>query len=130
MIKKMFSPHVAPPRFERHFPVGLMMRPSQIRAATKDATHMIPDANAMSSRYPGLACPVAILTGDADKVVDPKSQSQKLHDAIPASMLDVFPGTGHMVHYADPARVVRAIDWVSGSDRSSAVVPLRHANSV
>lgn len=76
---------------------------------------MIPDAYAMSERYADLACPIAILSGDADEIVDHSSQAKRLHDAVPGSMLDVFVGTGHMTHHADPARVVRAIDFVSGS---------------
>jgi pimeloyl-ACP methyl ester carboxylesterase len=118
MITKMFSPQAVPSRFETEFPVGLMLRPSQISAASKDATHMIPDAYAMMERYAALACPVAILSGDADKVVDHASQAKRLHDAVPGSILDVFAGTGHMTHHADPSRVVRAIDFVSGSDQS------------
>jgi pimeloyl-ACP methyl ester carboxylesterase len=119
MIRKMFSPQAVPARFERLFPVGLMLRPSQISAATKDATHMVPDAYAMSPNYPGLACRVAILAGDADKVVDLKSQAERLHHAVPGSMLDVFSGVGHMIHYADPARVMRAVDWVAAGNSSA-----------
>lgn len=74
---------------------------------------MIPDASRMETRYPEIACPVAILAGDADAVVDLKAQARRLHSAVPGSMLDIFPGTGHMSHHADPARVVRAIDFVS-----------------
>ena len=51
MIAKMFSPQDVPARFDMEFPVGLMVRPSQIRASSKDAAHMIPDALAMSHRY-------------------------------------------------------------------------------
>jgi pimeloyl-ACP methyl ester carboxylesterase len=90
-----------------------MLRPSQIRAASKDATHMIPDAYAMAESYARLACPIAILAGDADEIVDQKAQAYRLHDEVPGSRLDVFVGAGHMTHYADPARVVRAIDYVS-----------------
>jgi pimeloyl-ACP methyl ester carboxylesterase len=111
-VSKMFSPRAVPVRFDSQFPFGLMFRPSQIRAASKDATHMIPDAYAMSDRYASLACPVAILAGDADEVVDQKPQALRLHNEVPGSMLDVFAGTGHMTHHADPARVVRAIDFV------------------
>jgi pimeloyl-ACP methyl ester carboxylesterase len=118
MITKMFSPQAIPARFKREFPTSLMLRPSQISAASKDATHMIPDAYAMSGRYAGLACPVAILSGDADAVVDHLSQAQRLHREVPGSVLDVFAGTGHMTHHADPARVVRAIDFVSRSDQA------------
>jgi pimeloyl-ACP methyl ester carboxylesterase len=116
-VQKMFSPRAVPERFDSQFPVGLMLRPAQIRAASKDATHMIPDAYAMAERYATLACPIAILAGDADEVVDQKAQAHRLHDEVPGSLLDVFIGTGHMTHYADPARVVRAIDFVSGTDQ-------------
>jgi pimeloyl-ACP methyl ester carboxylesterase len=127
MIGKMFSPQAVPASFDKHFPVGLMLRPSQISASTKDATHMIPDAYAMAERYPGLSCPVAILAGDADAVVDQDAQARRLHAAVPGSMLDVFAGTGHMIHHADPARVVRAIDFVSGTDLPA--VPMRGADA-
>ena len=129
MITKMFSPQSVPARFDTHFPVGLMLRPSQIRAASKDATHMIPDAAAMSNRYPGLSCPVAILAGDADEVVDQKAQANRLHADVPGSMLDVFAGTGHMTHHADPARVVRAIEFVCGTEQSAAEMSSSTANA-
>jgi pimeloyl-ACP methyl ester carboxylesterase len=114
MIAKMFSPQTVPTQFDREFPFGLMLRPSQLSASSKDATHMIPDAYRMEARYPELRCPVAILAGDADAVVDLSAQALRLHAAVPGSMLDVFAGAGHMIHHADPARVVRAIDFVSG----------------
>ena len=129
MVAKMFSPQAVPAQFEREFPFGLMLRPSQIRASSKDATHMIPDASRMAGRYPELACPVAILAGDADAVVDLKAQAQRLHAALPASMLDIFPGTGHMTHHADPARVARAIDFVSGTDPPGVEKPLQAASA-
>ena len=127
MITKMFSPQAVPARFDSEFPVGLMLRPSQIRASTKDATHMIPDAFGMADRYPGLSCPVAILAGDADAIVDLKAQAQRLHAAVPGSMLDVFAGIGHMTHHGDPTRVVRAIDFVCGTDRSDVEMPTHAA---
>ena len=108
MIAKMFAPQDVPERFEREFPVGLMVRPSQISASAKDAAHMIPDALAMSDRYGELDCPIAVLSGDADEVVDFREQTLRLQGAIPGSVLDVFPGAGHMIHHVDPARVMRA----------------------
>ena len=128
MIRKMFSPQAVPTRFDNEFPVGLMLRPSQIRASSKDATHMVPDAWGMADRYPQLSCPVAIVAGDADAVVDLKAQAQRLHAAVPRSWLDVFAGAGHMTHHADPARVVRAIDFVSGTDHPGVKMPSPAAN--
>jgi pimeloyl-ACP methyl ester carboxylesterase len=129
MVAKMFSPQPVPAQFEKAFPFGLMLRPSQIRASTKDATHTIPDASWMAGRYPELSCPVAILAGDADAVVDLKAQAQRLHAAVPGSMLDVFAGTGHMTHHADPVRVVRAIELVGGIARRGLEMPMQSASA-
>ena len=120
MIRKMFSPQAVPARFQNQFPVPMMVRPSQIRAAAKDATHMIPDAYGMADRYGQLSCPVAIVAGDADEVVDLNAQARRLHAEVPGSTIDVFAGIGHMTHHADPARIVRAIDFVGGTDRPNA----------
>ena len=117
MIAKLFAPQPVPASFNDAFPVGMMLRPTQLSASSKDATHMIPDAAMMSGRYGELSCPVAILAGDADKVVSLNAQATKLHDALPKSMLDVFEGAGHMIHHFDPQRVIRAIDFVSGTDQ-------------
>jgi pimeloyl-ACP methyl ester carboxylesterase len=76
-----------------------------------------------------LSCPVAIVAGDADAVVDLKAQARRLHAAVPGSMLDVFAGTGHMTHHADPARVVRAIDFASGMSRPGVETTLKAASS-
>lgn len=129
-IRKMFAPLSVPARFHDYFPVALMLRPSQIMAASKDATHMIPDASGMANRYPGLSCPIAIIAGDSDAVVDQKGQAQKLHAAVPGSMIDVFAGTGHMTHYADPARIARAIDFVSeAATRGAGAMPADVGNA-
>jgi pimeloyl-ACP methyl ester carboxylesterase len=85
-----------------------MVRPSQIRASSKDATHMIPDAYSLSSRYGDLDCPIAVLSGDADKVVDFKEHALRFQATVPGSLLDIFPGAGHMIHHVDPERVVCA----------------------
>ena len=109
MFKKMFAPQPVPLRFKLEFPVGLTLRPSQIRASSEDASNMITDAKALSERYSELSCPVAILAGDADGVVNYQEQALRLHEELPASTLDIFAGAGHMIHHAEPDRVVRAI---------------------
>ena len=109
MFKKMFAPQPVPPRFAAEFPVGLSLRPSQIRAASEDAANMITDAKALSERYTELSCPVAILAGDADGVVKYQEQALRLHQELSDSTLDIFAGVGHMIHHAEPDRVVQAI---------------------
>jgi pimeloyl-ACP methyl ester carboxylesterase len=122
MIKKMFAPQAVTARFDREFPVGLTLRPSQIRAFSQDAAQMATSAKALSARYGELACPVSILAGDADEIVDFESQALRLHKELPASTLDVFRGAGHMLHHLDPARVVQAVAGVDADTLPSNAV--------
>ena len=117
-FKKMFAPQPVSRRFEREFPVGLTLRPSQIHASSQDAAHMVTSANALSARYGELSCPISILTGDADRIIDFDGQPMRLHRELPGSKLEVFRGAGHMIHHVDPARVVNAINTNSAGYRS------------
>ena len=70
---------------------------------------MIPVALAMRNRYQELSMPIVIMAGTKDRVVK-DSQAVRLHEEIPHSVLRLIPGVGHMVHYAVPDEVARAIE--------------------
>lgn len=112
LVAKMFEPRAVPQRFQDEFPFGLMFRPSQIRAASQDAVSMVPSAAALSKRYGELTCPVAIVSGDGDMVVDPSAHSKRLHDSVAGSTFEMIAGAGHMAHHADPSAIARAIDTI------------------
>jgi pimeloyl-ACP methyl ester carboxylesterase len=109
-MKAMFAPAHMPYNFFEFVAREMVLRPVQIRAAAEDAAFMIPAAAQLSARYPDLKMPVSIFAGADDTVIDPQSNSVRLHAAIPHSTLVVVPGVGHMVHYAVPAEIVDAID--------------------
>ena len=50
MIRAMFAPQRVPSRFDREFPIGLTLRPSQIHAFSQDTAHMVSSAKALSER--------------------------------------------------------------------------------
>jgi len=112
LIEGMFSPQGVSPRFAEQFPVALTVRPSQIRAFSEDAAHMIPAAQMLSGRYGSLFPPTAILAGDADEIVSYR-QAQRLHGEVAGSRLEILRGGSHMVHHIAPERVVHAIDAVA-----------------
>ena len=112
LIDKMFSRQGVSPQFAAQFPVGLTVRPSQIRAFAQDSAHMIAAAESLSGRYRSLFPPTAILAGDADKIVSYR-QAQRLQGEVAGSRLDVLPGGSHMVHHIAPERVIQAIDAVA-----------------
>lgn len=109
-FRHVFRPEAVPPRFERDFPADIAVSPTQLRASTEDAGTMNSAAGLLQHTYPRLRLPAAILTGDADAVVDPREQSHRLHDAIAGSTLTVLPGLGHMIHYGGIGPVEQAID--------------------
>ena len=70
---------------------------------------MIPVALSMRHRYKVLSMPIVIMAGAKDRVVK-DSQAVRLHEEIPNSILRLIPGVGHMVHYAVPDEVARAVE--------------------
>ena len=100
MVKGMFSPRAVPSEFNAVLSREIMLRPVQLRADAEDGTLMVPGALSVHNRYGELAhLPMLIVAGADDLVVDPESQSARLHSELPHSTLDVVPETGHMVHY-------------------------------
>ena len=113
MFRKMFAPQHLPPRFSAEFPVGITLRPSQIRASSEERAMMVPAAAELEKRYPDLRGPICIMAGGSDRIVDTDAQSVRLNSVIAQSELRVLPGLGHMMHHFAADQVVRAIDEVA-----------------
>jgi pimeloyl-ACP methyl ester carboxylesterase len=109
LLKGMFAPLPVPARFTKSFPRDMPVRPGQIRAQSQDGVAMIPVALSMRHRYKELSMPVVIMAGAKDRVVK-DSQAVRLHEELPNSILRLIPGVGHMVHYAVPDEVARAVE--------------------
>ena len=74
---------------------------------------MVPGAAGLQDRYRELDLPVAILSGAADRVINPKRQAVRLAGRIAESELTLVPGVGHMIHYAAQDEIAQAVDRVS-----------------
>lgn len=110
--KQLFAPAEVAATFAG-YPLSMSRRPSQIRATIEDANALDPAAKAMQGRYGEIACPVEILAGDGDIVVNTRSQSERLANVLPDARLTIVPGAGHMLHHIAPDRVLEAIDRVA-----------------
>jgi pimeloyl-ACP methyl ester carboxylesterase len=64
----------------------------------------------LSERYADIRLPVVIVAGDSDLLLEPKSQSHRLHQTIPGSELIVLPRTGHQIPQTRPQSVINAIE--------------------
>jgi pimeloyl-ACP methyl ester carboxylesterase len=112
-LRTMFAPRRVPDRFRDVFPEALIPRPKQIRAMSQEGAIMVPAAEALRRHYGGVSCPSIVITGDADRVVDPEDQSIRLAHELNDAELRIVRGAGHMVHHADPLALAQAIDRVA-----------------
>jgi pimeloyl-ACP methyl ester carboxylesterase len=114
--KRVFAPLNVAPEFRRISP-WMALRPGQLRASGAEALLMGPAAVSLSKRLGELRVPVQIISGTQDKVVKPAPNSERLHadlqEAGQSSELHLQPGVGHMVHYAHPEPIVRAVDAIA-----------------
>ncbi|GAB6842044.1 pimeloyl-ACP methyl ester carboxylesterase [Methylorubrum rhodinum] len=109
-FRKVFWPQAVPAKFSERFPVEVAVASQQLRAVSEDAASMNAAVSRLQAGYGRLGLPVAILTGDADGLVDHRTQSMRLHGVLPDSTIAVLPGLGHMIHHAGRAKVEAAID--------------------
>ncbi|WP_407526921.1 alpha/beta fold hydrolase [Methylobacterium oryzisoli] len=116
VFRHVFRPQAIPASFQARFPVGLSIHPTQARASAEDTASMNAAAALLRPHYRGLRVPLAILSGDADAIVDPAGQSCRLHEEVVGSTLTLLPGLGHMIHYAAKPQIVRAVDAVMATD--------------
>jgi pimeloyl-ACP methyl ester carboxylesterase len=112
-LRTMFAPRRVPDRFRDVFPEALIPRPKQIRAMSQEGAIMVPAAAALRRHYGGFSCPSIVMTGGADRVIDPEDQSIRLAHELNDAELRIVPGAGHMVHHAVPLEVAEAINRVA-----------------
>jgi pimeloyl-ACP methyl ester carboxylesterase len=106
--RTMFAPSRVPQRFKTTYSTGMALRPSQIRASTLDGALMLSSVRALRDHYRDLTLPVTIIAGRGDIIVF-ASMAEKLHAALPHSVLHIIEGTGHMAHHIDPQAVAEAV---------------------
>lgn len=109
---RAFAPLPVSERFREMSP-WMVLRPAQLRANAADSSLMVPAAMSLARRYGRLKVPVQILSGTQDGVCDCGHNAERLHAALRHSELSVTPGVGHMLHYAEPGKVLGAIDAIA-----------------
>jgi pimeloyl-ACP methyl ester carboxylesterase len=117
-VKSVFAPQSPPPGYATATGVQMILRPSEFIANAQDLAGLKAFVTAQAPRYGEIAAPVIIISGDNhDKVVSTNIHSRVIARQLPHARLIVLPGVGHMVQYAAPERVVRAIDELMANRR-------------
>jgi pimeloyl-ACP methyl ester carboxylesterase len=118
-VRAVFAPEIPPPDYAELTGVRMILRPAEFIANAQDIAGLKAAVTAQSPRYGEIKVPVAIIAGDADRVVYTDIHSRGIAKMLPDATLTVLPGVGHMVQYAAQDRAVQAVDEVAA--RASAV---------
>ena len=102
-----------PPDYIEKTGAKMILRPSEFIANAQDLVDLKAFVERQASRYGEIKVPVAIIAGDADKIVSPVAQARAIAAELPHATLQMLPGVGHMVHYADPALVAQVIEKIA-----------------
>jgi pimeloyl-ACP methyl ester carboxylesterase len=108
LIRKLFAPRSVPGPFENEFPISLALRPKQLKAAAEESAFLIPVTAQFQSHYATISCPVHILHGRDDQVIEPE-QSRRLHKVIGQSVLHIINEGGHMITHAEPHGIAQVV---------------------
>ena len=104
----------------------LWMKPDHIRASAYDERTLGASLAGLSEHYRDIQVPVVIVTGAADRLLNPEEHAYPLHKIIKHSKLVVLPETGHQLPQTQPDAVISAIDaaWAAASkyDQSTRIV--------
>jgi len=111
-IKASFSPAPVHRKFA-DFPLGLTLRPSQIRATAEDTAMMVPAAIELSRHYAEVTVPVIAMAGEGDLIAHVDKHSKRLVEDLAEGELRIVPGQGHLFHYAVPDQIADAIGELS-----------------
>ena len=98
----------------------MWMNPGRVRACAYDERTLRASLKSLSERYRDIELPVVIVTGSADRLLDPNEHAYPLQKTIRNSKLIVLPDTGHQLPQTQPDAVVSAVDmvWAAASQET------------
>lgn len=112
-IEESFAPDEPPENYYDRSGLALLFRPKDFKANAADLANLKDEIRKQQNRYGELKLPVAIVVGTDDETVSPEIHSKTLARQIDGASLTVLPDTGHALHHAETARIVRIIEAVS-----------------
>lgn len=109
----MFKPQKPPAHWLDSFPYDEVLAAESMVREGEDAATVLPGSPLAWIDLKRATVPTIILSGDRDLVVDPSRHAKPLAEKLPCAELATLPGVGHMLHHAEPGRVLEAVASLS-----------------
>jgi pimeloyl-ACP methyl ester carboxylesterase len=118
-----FLPQLPPSDYFKRSATLLLLRPSTFLANARDVAHLAGNLAPQATRYPELATPTLVISGNMDLIVAPQPHAVAFAKAVPHAKLVMLPGMGHMFHHAAADRVVAEIEGLAATIASPTTSP-------
>ena len=105
VLKAIFAPHTGPLDFATRGGGLLTLRPANFIHASQDMAAVETELPALARRYGELACPVSILFGTGDQILDPQRNGVQTTACNPAVIELTLTAGGHMLPVSVPDEV-------------------------
>jgi pimeloyl-ACP methyl ester carboxylesterase len=112
VLKAIFSPHTGPLDFATRGGGLLTLRAANFIHASQDMAAVEIDLPPLARRYGELACPVGILFGRGDQILDPQRNGEQTAACNPARVQLTLTEGGHMLPVSAPDEVAGFIRQV------------------
>ena len=112
--RNVFLPQAVPDDFVANTATPLLLRPREFLANARDLAGLKQAVIEQAPRYPEIAAPTVVISGDVDKTVSTNIHSRPFAATVANARLIVLPGVGHMVQNAAPDLVMREIEALIG----------------
>jgi pimeloyl-ACP methyl ester carboxylesterase len=109
-LASAFLPQRPPRGYIRRTAALLLLRPATFLANARDIADLKRFLAGQAARYPNLAVPTVIMTGDRDRVVPARRHAVTFAGTVPNAKLVILPGIGHMLHHVAADRVIAEIE--------------------
>lgn len=110
----VFAPNPLPAAYLRESGIELVLRPASFRANAIDVESLHGHATDAAPRYPGIAVPTVVISGDSDGIVYEELHSLGLARDISGAELVWVCGLGHKPDWVAPDLVAAAVEKVAG----------------
>lgn len=108
-LAEVFSPCPVPARFAERTRLWLALRPKPFKANSEDLVACHAEVTKLSKRYGAIKTPVAIVTGEGDRVVYNHIHAAGCMKQITGATLHALPGVGHSPHHSATDATMQAI---------------------
>jgi pimeloyl-ACP methyl ester carboxylesterase len=112
----VFSPNPVPERYAEDASIPLVLRPSAFRWNAIDVEGLFRHATRLAPRYPEIAAPTVVISGNRDTVVYEEIHSVGLARDIPGAELVWVDNLGHKPDWIATDLAMAALEKLNGAD--------------